>query len=51
MVYSGFVHRYLGTPPYCSKDLQVAKLGGGVQALVSWAEDPLVPRQQKGASI
>ena len=31
-----FVHRHLGTPPYSSKDVQVAKLGGGVQALVSW---------------
>lgn len=37
------VHRHLGTPPYCSKNMQVAKLGGGVQALVSWPEDPLVP--------
>lgn len=30
-----FGHRYLGTPPYCRKDMQAAKLGGGVQALVS----------------
>lgn len=48
---SVFVHRHLGTPPYCSKDVQVAKLGGGVQALVSWPEDPLVPWRQKGAQI
>ena len=48
---SVFVHRHLGTSPYCSKDLQVAELGGGVQALVSWPEDPPVPWQQKGAQI
>ena len=46
-----FVHRHLGTPPYCGKDVQVAKLGSGVQALVSWPKDPPVPGQQKGAQI
>lgn len=31
--------------------MQVAELGGRVQALVSRPEDPRVPRQQKGAQI
>lgn len=44
-------HRHLGTPPYRSQDMQVAELGGRVQALVSWPKDPPVPWQQKGAQI
>lgn len=42
---TAFVHRHLGTSPYCSQDLQVVKLGSRVQTLVSWPQDPPVPGQ------
>lgn len=43
--------RHLGTPPHCSENMQVAQLGGGVQALVPRAKDPSVLWQQKRAEI
>lgn len=46
-----FASRRLGTPPHCSEDVQVAQLGGGVQALVPRPEDPLVLWQQERTEI
>lgn len=46
-----FASRRLGTPPHCSEDMQVAQLGGGVQALVPRPEDPPVLWQQERTEI
>lgn len=46
-----FAFRHLGTSPHCSEDMQVAQLGGGVQALVPRPKDPSVLWQQKRTEI